>query len=80
MTFMASIGANFTQSLKKIKNFLPILPISNSDFSKMGMCKICPPPPPPPPPRFAKDTYPRFITDTHLNFTSDSQILTQVLY
>ena len=34
---MASIGANLTQSLKKIKNFLPILPIFNPDFSKMGM-------------------------------------------
>ena len=34
---MTSIGANLTQSLKKIKNFLPNLPISNPYFSKMGM-------------------------------------------
>ena len=34
---MASTGANLTQSLKKINNLLPILPISNPDFSKMGM-------------------------------------------
>ena len=31
---MAGIGENLTQSLKKIINFLPI---SNTDFSKMGM-------------------------------------------